>query len=79
MVYDGHPGGAGFSRRGFDVAQTWLAATRDMVRDCRCSAGCPACVQSPKCGSGNDPLDRAAAVAALDHLLSERVVPVPAG
>ncbi|QFG67600.1 DEAD/DEAH box helicase [Ornithinimicrobium pratense] len=79
MVYDGHPGGAGFSRRGFEVAQTWLAATRDLVRGCRCRSGCPACVQSPKCGSGNDPLDRAGAEAVLDHLLSERVLRVPTG
>jgi DEAD/DEAH box helicase domain-containing protein len=79
MVYDGHPGGAGFSRRGFAVAQTWLTATRDMVRSCRCRTGCPACVQSPKCGSGNEPLDRAGAELALDHLLSERVVQVPTG
>ena len=78
MVYDGHPGGAGFSRRGFEVAATWLTATRDMVRDCRCREGCPACVQSPKCGNGNEPLDRAGAVAVLDHLLSERAVQVPA-
>ena len=79
MVFDGHPGGAGFSRRAFAVAATWLASTRDLVEGCGCTAGCPACVQSPKCGSGNDPLHRQAAVAVLDHLLSERVVAVPAG
>lgn len=77
MVYDGHPGGAGFSRRAFDVAPTWLAATRDLVRACGCDSGCPGCVQSPKCGSGNDPLIKTAALAALDHLLSEREVRLP--
>lgn len=77
MVYDGYPGGAGFSRRGFEVAATWLAATRDLVQECACTAGCPRCVQSPKCGNGNEPLDRAGAVAVLSHVLSERSVAVP--
>ena len=78
MVFDGHPGGAGFSRRAFREAVTWLAATRDLVEACACLAGCPSCVQSPKCGSGNDPLHRAGAVAVLSHVLSERTVSVPA-
>ncbi|MGO0576493.1 DEAD/DEAH box helicase [Ornithinimicrobium panacihumi] len=77
MVYDGHPGGAGFARRGYRAAATWLASTRDLVEACACTSGCPACVQSPKCGSGNDPLHKAGAVAVLSHLLSERVVTVP--
>ncbi|GGK57839.1 DEAD/DEAH box helicase [Ornithinimicrobium pekingense] len=78
MVFDGHPGGAGFARRGFREAATWLAATRDLVEACACAAGCPSCVQSPKCGSGNEPLHRAGAVATLSHVLSERSVSVPA-
>lgn len=77
MVFDGHPGGAGFARRAFREAATWLAATRDLVEACACEAGCPSCVQSPKCGSGNDPLHRSGAVATLSHLLSERSVSVP--
>jgi DEAD/DEAH box helicase domain-containing protein len=76
MVYDGHPGGAGFARRGFREAASWFTATLDLVQACSCQAGCPACVQSPKCGSGNEPLDRAGAVAVLAHLLSERAVDV---
>ncbi|MGD8149169.1 DEAD/DEAH box helicase [Ornithinimicrobium sp. Y1694] len=75
MVFDGHPGGAGFSRRAFDLAPTWLTTTRDLVEACTCPTGCPRCVQSPKCGSGNDPLDPDGAVAVLSHLLSEREVP----
>ncbi len=78
MVFDGHPGGAGFARKGFREAATWLAATRDLVEACACVAGCPSCVQSPKCGSGNEPLHRAGAVAVLSHVLSERAVSVPA-
>jgi DEAD/DEAH box helicase domain-containing protein len=69
FVYDGHPGGAGFSERGFQAARTWLAATRAAIVDCGCETGCPSCVQSPKCGNGNDPLDKAGAVRVLDTVL----------
>jgi DEAD/DEAH box helicase domain-containing protein len=69
FVYDGYPGGAGFSERGFAVAADWLAATRATISDCPCTSGCPSCVQSPKCGNGNNPLDKAAAVRLLDAVL----------
>ena len=69
FVHDGHPGGAGFAERGFRCARRWLTATRDVIRDCPCATGCPACVQSPKCGNGNEPLDKAAAWALLDVVL----------
>jgi len=69
MVYDGHPGGAGFAERGYAVARRWLTATRDTVATCGCEAGCPACIQSPKCGNGNNPLDKAGAVRLLEVLL----------
>jgi DEAD/DEAH box helicase domain-containing protein len=65
FVYDGHAGGAGFAERGYDRAREWLTATRDAIRSCECSAGCPSCVQSPKCGNGNEPLDKAGAVRLL--------------
>jgi DEAD/DEAH box helicase domain-containing protein len=70
FVYDGHPGGAGFAERGFRRAVQWLTATRDAIAACECERGCPSCVQSPKCGNGNDPLDKAAAVRLLGVLLS---------
>ncbi len=69
FVYDGHPGGAGISARGFDAARDWLAATRETIRSCTCPDGCPSCVQSPKCGNQNQPLDKAGAAALLDVLL----------
>jgi DEAD/DEAH box helicase domain-containing protein len=69
FVYDGHAGGAGFAERGFDAAETWLRATRDAIAACGCETGCPSCVQSPKCGNGNDPLDKAKAVRLLDLVL----------
>ena len=70
FVYDGHSGGAGFAERGFRRAVQWLAATRNAIAACECERGCPSCVQSPKCGNGNDPLDKAAAVRLLDVLLA---------
>ncbi len=65
VVHDGLPGGAGFAERGFAAATPWWAATLRTVSECVCSAGCPGCVQSPKCGNGNEPLDKGAAVALL--------------
>lgn len=62
FVYDGHPGGAGFAARGYHKLATWLGATADAIDACECDAGCPSCVQSPKCGNGNSPLDKRAAV-----------------
>jgi DEAD/DEAH box helicase domain-containing protein len=69
FVYDGHPGGAGFAERGYRLASIWLRATLDAIRACECPNGCPSCVQSPKCGNGNDPLDKAGAVRVLQAVL----------
>ncbi|GAA1264505.1 hypothetical protein GCM10009634_04780 [Saccharothrix xinjiangensis] len=69
FVHDGHPGGAGFADRGFDAVVPWLIATREAIAACACPAGCPSCVQSPKCGNGNDPLDKAGGVAVLDVVI----------
>jgi DEAD/DEAH box helicase domain-containing protein len=63
LIYDGHPGGAGFAERGYRRVLEWLGATRDAVAACECVSGCPSCVQSPKCGNGNEPLATARAVA----------------
>ncbi|MBO1753055.1 DEAD/DEAH box helicase [Actinotalea sp. BY-33] len=70
FVYDGHPGGAGFAERGFHLGAGWLRATREAIAGCRCAQGCPACVQSPKCGNGNEPLDKAGALRLLDVVLT---------
>jgi DEAD/DEAH box helicase domain-containing protein len=69
FVYDGHPGGAGFAERAYATAAAWLRATREAIASCGCETGCPSCVQSPKCGNGNNPLHKAGAVAVLDAVL----------
>ncbi|MFI0794357.1 DEAD/DEAH box helicase [Micromonospora rubida] len=70
FVYDGHPGGAGFAERAYRTAAQWLRATRDAIAECGCEAGCPSCVQSPKCGNGNNPLSKPDAVRVLDVVLA---------
>jgi DEAD/DEAH box helicase domain-containing protein len=81
FVYDGHPGGAGFAERAYATAAEWLRATRDAIAACGCETGCPSCVQSPKCGNGNNPLHKAGAVSVLEAVLAalpeSPVVPVP--
>ena len=72
FIYDGYDGGAGFAERGFQAARDWLSATRQAISGCDCEAGCPSCVQSPKCGSGNHPLSKRGAVALLEALLAGR-------
>ena len=74
FVYDGYPGGAGLAERSYLRLAEHLQATRDAIAGCRCATGCPSCVQSPKCGNGNEPLDKEGAVAVLDLLLSHAPV-----
>ncbi|RJO77914.1 DEAD/DEAH box helicase [Nocardia panacis] len=71
FVYDGQPGGAGFAERGFGRVGDWLGATLAAIDSCGCAAGCPSCVQSPKCGNGNHPLDKAGAARLLAAVLTE--------
>jgi len=69
FIYDSHDGGAGFAERGFQVAADLLRATADAIGACPCEAGCPSCVQSARCGSGNSPLSKAGATALVAALL----------
>ena len=69
FIYDGYPGGAGITERGFVSGERLVQATLETVRDCRCARGCPSCVQSPKCGNGNEPLDKRGAAALLEAML----------
>jgi DEAD/DEAH box helicase domain-containing protein len=70
FIYEAYPGGAGISPVAFRAGRNHLEATVEAIRACPCLAGCPSCVQSPKCGTGNDPLDKAAAIRLLDTILA---------
>ena len=70
FVYDGHSGGVGIAERGFDVFEGWAEDTAKLLRGCPCERGCPSCVQSPKCGNLNEPLDKAGALTLLDRMLA---------
>lgn len=69
FIYDGHAGGVGLAKRGYEVILELLEKTLDHVKNCECEEGCPSCIHSPKCGSGNKPLDKQAAVLLLECLL----------
>ena len=66
FIYDGYPGGAGIAPVGWAAGERHLRATLEALRTCPCSSGCPSCVQSPKCGNFNEPLDKRGAIALLE-------------
>ena len=70
VIYDGYPGGAGIAELGFAAGRRHLEATLEVIEACRCEAGCPSCVQSPKCGNLNDPLDKKGAAVFLRAVLA---------
>ena len=70
FIYDGYPGGAGITERGYRTGPAHLMSTLRAVEACACASGCPSCVQSPKCGNGNEPLDKAGAIRLLTAILS---------
>ncbi|MBI2852347.1 MAG: DEAD/DEAH box helicase [Chloroflexi bacterium] len=71
FIYDGHPGGIGIAERGFEIIAALWRATLKLITECPCQDGCPSCIQSPKCGNNNQPLDKRAAQILLEGLLGE--------
>jgi len=70
FIYDGHAGGVGITKRGFDAFEGWVADTERLLAGCPCERGCPSCVQSPKCGNLNEMLDKEGALTLLRRMLS---------
>jgi DEAD/DEAH box helicase domain-containing protein len=70
FIYDAHPGGIGITEKGFDMITELWQATLKVVQECPCTDGCPSCVQSPKCGNNNQPLDKEAAIVLLEELVA---------
>ena len=73
FVYDGHAGGVGITERGFERFEGWAGDTHRLLERCPCADGCPSCVQSPKCGNLNEPLDKAGARTLLGRMLDAGV------
>jgi DEAD/DEAH box helicase domain-containing protein len=69
FIYDGHPGGIGIAEKGYDLIEPLWEATLKTISECPCEDGCPSCIQSPKCGNNNEPLDKKAARMLLEGLL----------
>ena len=78
FIYDGIPGGAGINREAFSRAENLLENTREIISECGCDTGCPSCVHSPKCGSGNRPIDKPAAIYILNRLKHTLPADIPA-
>jgi len=70
FIYDAHPGGIGIAEKGFELITQLWQATLKVVQECPCAEGCPSCVQSPKCGNSNQPLDKEAAIVLLEELVA---------
>ncbi len=79
FVYDGVPGGVGIAQLGYEQAEEWWLQTRALLTDCPCAEGCPACIQSPKCGNGNQHLSKIGAAALASLLLGKPIVRLEAG
>jgi DEAD/DEAH box helicase domain-containing protein len=69
FIYDGHPGGVGITRRGFEAFETLVGDAHRLLHECPCKAGCPSCVQSPKCGNLNEPLSKAGALELMARMI----------
>jgi DEAD/DEAH box helicase domain-containing protein len=70
FIYDGHPGGVGISKRGYDEFERLVADASRLVGECPCADGCPSCIQSPKCGNLNEPLHKAGSLELMDSIIN---------
>ena len=73
FIYDGHEGGVGLTKRGFDCARDWFSSTVSLMEDCPCEVACPSCTQDPKCGNNNEPLDKRGAIMILRDFLGDLI------
>ena len=71
FVHDGHPGGVGIAEQGYEIILDLWRTTLEVISECPCESGCPGCIQSPKCGNNNEPLDKEVAVLLLREILAE--------
>ena len=72
FIHDGHPGGVGITEHGYEIIEELWQATLDVISECPCETGCPGCIQSPKCGNNNQPLDKQVAQMILRGILGDK-------
>ena len=72
FIYDAYPGGIGIAEKGFEIVEKLWQTTLKLITECPCQDGCPGCIQSPKCGNNNQPLDKEAAIILLEELVSSK-------
>jgi DEAD/DEAH box helicase domain-containing protein len=68
FIYDGHPGGVGITKRGYEEFERLLGDAERLIAECPCESGCPSCVQSPKCGNLNEPLHKGGALELMGQM-----------
>jgi DEAD/DEAH box helicase domain-containing protein len=73
FIYDAHPGGIGIAEKGYELVKDLWEKTYRAIVECPCQDGCPSCIQSPKCGNNNEPLDKKAAIILLEELLGKEL------
>jgi DEAD/DEAH box helicase domain-containing protein len=73
FIHDGHPGGVGISEHGYEIIEQLWQATLEVISNCPCESGCPGCIQSPKCGNNNQPLDKQVAELLLREILRDDI------
>jgi len=71
FIYDAHPGGIGIAEKGYEFILDLWQRTLELITECQCQDGCPSCIQSPKCGNNNVPLDKEAARMTLELLVEQ--------
>jgi DEAD/DEAH box helicase domain-containing protein len=70
FIYDGHPGGVGIARRGYEGFERLVSDASRLVAECPCADGCPSCIQSPKCGNLNEPLHKAGSLELMEAMIA---------
>jgi DEAD/DEAH box helicase domain-containing protein len=71
FIYDGHPGGVGITRLGYEKFERLVGDANRLISECPCEDGCPSCVQSPKCGNLNEHLHKGGALELMGRMLRE--------
>jgi DEAD/DEAH box helicase domain-containing protein len=71
FIYDGHPGGIGITRQGYEQFERLVGDADRLIRECPCEDGCPSCVQSPKCGNLNEHLHKGGSLELMGRMLKQ--------